>query len=343
LAVTFLLKTPASPLSNKTGLKKLKVSDIAYSTGMFGKNTVHVLRPKIDKISITYDIQNAQDQEGVNNLLAQAVIDGTCPEYESATYSKGKAWGYKTSVHLKHPDTNERILIQATPNKKQNRFMRFEFNPTKLGKAGMQFFREELDGLFGGHYSYSNVITEGHITRVDIASDFVGITMNDILVRSVKPGITMAFLGKAGVLESVYPSKPPKGEKSPNKVYDKKQEQWGKANTLEFGGISHLRAEISVETDLRVPDLHKLKNHFTKLDIIARAAITPPEEEHHWRFFFDSCRVRGVKGALDQLPDHLKEPYATALRDAGKAFWRPEKIWSYWPKEFKKSNLLDGL
>lgn len=340
MTVTFLLKTSASPLSNKTGLKQ---SDIAYSTSIFGKDTVHVLKPKIDKISITYDIQNAKDQEGVNALLVQAVIDNTCPEYESATHSKGKAWGYKTSAHLKHTDTNERILIQTTPKKKQNRFMRFEFNPTKLGKAGMQFFREELDGLFGGHYSYSNIITEGHITRLDIASDFVGVTMNDLLVRSIKPGITMAFLGKAGVLESVYPSKPNKDEKSPNKVYDKKQEQWSKGNTLEFGGIPHLRAEIRAETDLRVPDLHKLKNHFSKLDIIARAAITPPEEEHHWRFFFDSCRVRGIKGALDQLPEHLKEPYVMALEGAARAFWKPDKIWSYWPDEFKKSCLLDGV
>jgi hypothetical protein len=312
-------------------------------TSAIGNSTAYILRPKIDKISITFAINDEDAQKGIGSLLTNVVLDQDTPYFQNAYFKKGKAGGYAHSVHLKHPETKQTILIQAAPHYKKNRFLRLEFNPTKLGKAGMKFFREKLVDVLLFDYSYEDIIAQGQITRLDIASDIIGVTMNDILVRPTKPQVTMAFLGKTGSLESIYPSKPKPDDKSTSKVYDKKQEQLSKTVVPKYGTIPHLRVEISIKTDIKVPNLMKLKNHFSKLDILARAAVTPPEDEHHWIFFFDSCRVRGVAGALDQLPAKLREPYKMALEDAGKDFWRPEKIWSYWPKEFQKSCILDGL
>ena len=69
-------------------------------------------------------------------------------------------------------------------------------------------------------------------------------------------------------------------------------------------------------------------------------SIEPPEQEHHWKTFQDSCLYRGVAGALSLMPEEVRTKYEAAIASCSSDLWRPEKIWSALPGSFKQIGLI---
>ena len=89
--------------------------------------------------------------------------------------------------------------MQAGPKKPGLKHdLRLEFNPTRLGLAGIAFLKSQLESLLVGALSYAHIMAAGTVTRLDIAVDVVGIRISDLDVRFMGEGKSHWYLSING-------------------------------------------------------------------------------------------------------------------------------------------------
>ena len=69
----------------------------------------------------------------------------------------------------------------------------------------------------------------------------------------------------------------------------------------------------------------------------------PPLASHHWLWFCDSCRQRGVKNALASVPLSLRPEVKAALSTTEAPWWDVDAIWVKWPSVIDDLGLLDPV
>src|SRR6266545_1217411 len=147
-----ILLTLKGPPSNKPGQIDLK--KVAYRPL---KAQIAVLKPIIDKISITYPIDDSELRETlIESLLLEA--EKGHPFAPAPKFGKGSAQ-YKASALLTTP-SGDRVLIQIGP-KKANvvHGLRLEFNPAAVGPEGIGFLKDELEVLVPVYgLKYQNIV-----------------------------------------------------------------------------------------------------------------------------------------------------------------------------------------
>jgi len=184
---------------------------------------------------------------------------------------------------------------------------------------------------------------EGKVTRLDIAVDLINIDLEDLLVSTPKPSVSMGYFGLTGKAETKYLNVNKKG--SNLYVYDRrarlaKLQQEGVGDGPEYGDTKHTRVEVRTHADKPITALPGLQNRLKRIDLIDIEAAEPPEEQYHWQLFQDSCRYRGVAGALALLPDGVRDQYEAAIKAVSGQLWRPDKLWGHWPEVVEESGLL---
>lgn len=314
-----------------------------------------ILGPIIDKISLTFDIEDGDDKDGIVDLFDASVAAGGAYTHASPS-TKAKSL-YAINAMLKEPSSGEAILVQVGRKKKKSNikagapntpssslkklsFMRLEFNPDKLGPKGMAFLKKKLGELFLQQYSWKDIAEKGRVTRIDLAADLLYVRSDQLIYASASGGKSMVHYGVSGALETAYLEKKSKSAKVI--IYNKRQEQKDKGLQAGFGSINHTRIERHASTLLPLIKLQELKNPFESLSIVSPLkAIQPPELHHHWLMFLDCCRLRGMNKALALLPtNELRGKYKDALAKSDEGIWQPSKIWENWPKRLEKSGLL---
>jgi hypothetical protein len=289
---------------------------------------IAVLKPILDKIAITYMINDQDLLESVYQGLKYDVADG---KFKNATQFQTGAVKYKASVNL--IVSGEPVLIQAGPMKKTGlaHNFRLEFNPHKLAVSGIAVLKDELESLIGEGLSYTDIITKGQVTRLDIAVDLVGVRIDDLDIRISAKGKSHWYYSQEGEAETGYFGL--KKANAPWKAYNKrrqlKETGTGHEGQL-YGGLSHTRLEFHAVPKKSVPQLVDFKNPFA--DISLAVPVAPKGvEPHEWQFFLDSCQRRGHDAAIAMLPEgKTKKMYVEALDAAREAFWKPNVIWQSW-------------
>lgn len=252
---------------------------------------------------------------------------------------------YKMRRALVHPGTGETVMVAASPTKSNVSFLRLEFNPAKLGPAGVAFMRERLFDIFFDEHPWKRIATHCSVTRIDIAVDLLGVDMANVLVTDYKPGSgagkplkRMFVVTPEGTLETVYlGTDPPKV-----RVYDKAQHLADEKMPSAYGTTPHVRIEMPIKPACPITKLDALGNPFEKLTVLSLSnPVEPPDGMHNWAFFLDCCRVRGPKAALALLPtDELRQAYQQALAAVEIPILKPEKAWAKWPAMLNASGLL---
>jgi hypothetical protein len=291
------------------------------------KGRIAVLKPVLDKISIAYFIDDPDLLGAVYDGLKHDVADG---KFKNAPQFKTGAVKYKASVNL--IVSGEPILIQAGPTKKgiAHNF-RLEFNPHKLSGPGIAVLKDELESLIGEGLTYTDIITKGQVTRLDIAVDLVGVRIDDLDIRISDKGKSHWYHSPRGEAETGYFGL--KKANAPWKAYNKRRQfkETGSGQEAQlYGGLSHTRLEFHAIPKKAVPALVGIKNPFANISI---AVATAPKgvEPHEWQFFLDSCQRRGHDAAIAKLlNDKTKKSYVGALNAAHEAFWKPNLIWNSW-------------
>lgn len=323
--------------SNKTKKYRLQLTASSYGYKNSKGYQVYILYPVIDKLSVTFPIDNARDRKTIDESLKDLHKD---EDLDFSTISK-KGKLYHINSEWLDKETGQTALIQCQPKKSSYKnYVRFELNPHKLGSAGMKRFKSALEfAVSYGEYPYSRVLAEGHITRMDIAVDMVNVAPHELIVAGKDTGKSVKFIGKTtNEMETVYLDKP-KTKSSYKMVYNKLQEQIDKGNAPSFNEVLHSRAEYT-HAGAPFSNLLNIQNPFKKMKIINPVFKPAGVEDWTWQLFLNSCRLKGVEASLSLLPAHLQGIHKKAIGKAEKATWKPDKLWEQWGDYLIKSGVL---
>jgi hypothetical protein len=322
----------------KKKVGKIPVNKVSYTPI---KGQVAVLKPVIDKISITYKISDP----GLTDVLVESLKQETEAggHWQKAPWKNGPVL-YKATADLVVPHSDHRVHIQAGPKKKTTTHtLRLEFNPTALGAPGIAFLKTQLEALVLDGLSFADVVANGKVTRVDIAVDIVGVHLADLLVTTKTEGKQHWYLSDEGKPETAYLAMKQSDKNAKWTAYNKRQQL---KDSLQppaiqaYGGLSHTRIEYRATPMKAFPALGSLKNPLNDISLAypnAPKAVKP----YAWTFFVDSCVRRGQTAALAMLPDgKLRKTYQKSLDAAHASFWRPGKIWEAWPDAMLNSGVV---
>jgi len=312
----------------KLKIGKIPLQKISY---LPVKGQVAVLKPIIDKISITYIGDPNLTPVLVQNLK-QETEAGVC--WQMAPWKNGPVL-YQATADLVTPAGGSVARLQVGPKKKGLSYtLRLEFNPTALGKPGIAFLKQQLEALVLDGLSFAKVMTDGRVTRLDVAVDIVGVNISDLLVNVQTSGKQHWYYSANGKQETGYFGIVKGDNNAKWKAYNKRQQLKDTTETpvaQADGGLSHTRLEYTYTPMKPLPLLGDLPNRFTEVSV---AYPTAPKgiKHHDWAFFVDSCSRRGEAAALALMPEgKTRNRYQNALKIAHAEFWRPAKIWEAWP------------
>jgi len=110
--------------------------------------------------------------------------------------------GYRTVV-LTMGDDDATVRFDFTKIKGEWR-LRLELNPRRLGKTGADAFCQFLDYYAPNDFALARFLSKAHLTRIDVATDIVGIPIFDLLVTVENQGKRATYTGEDGQLETIY-------------------------------------------------------------------------------------------------------------------------------------------
>lgn len=337
MVVNYLV-TGVTP-SNKTQKIKLQLIANAYKYKVGGLYNVYVQGPLIDKISITVPVADKETREKIQHSLVSMAGDQDEPQFEFASVVKTN---YAHAINCTPPGANDKILIQVVPKKiTTTGFLRFEFNPTKIGGENLAMFKELLFELSYTELSWADVIKAGRVTRLDVAIDMINAPTSDLLIESHVPGKSHVYFSQSGNVETSYVGLKKPGKASDQKVYDKLQEETDKNIDPGYSGVFRTRVEITLKAgNQKLSNLEGTKNLFKRITVIHPGDPPKSADPLLWTLYLDSCRFRGIDNATALIPNAIGKNFQAQLETAGEQTWQPEKIWSRWAKALEKTGLL---
>lgn len=293
------------------------------------------LKPKIDRISFTVDIEK-KDQAAISSNLKEVSA-------ENGHLKRVRAAGrYALRFRLTDLASGQAILIEAVPvsQKKKLAFLRLELNPEHWGKAWRKMLSDAFLPLLLAKYNWSYIAANAKVTQLDVAVDLLGVGAGKLLVEDPKgkPTKRMIYVGDDGLLETIYPNEKTKG----TKAYDKLKQLVAAGVTHEFDQTPLTRIETRLRPNRSFAGLLKIKNPFLKLVVRdASRAIEPPESPHSWSFFLTSSQFKGTRHTLDAIADPVtRKAYVAALSSADRNVWRPATLWAHWGWSMKRAGLI---
>lgn len=300
-----------------------------------------VCNVRIDKISIVFTPEHpspAQVVEKLQNMYAHLKQTG------QMTYKK--AGIYKFGYGLTIAKNKSKVFIQAAPKsaKSAGNFVRLEFNPDKLGPNGTRKVFETLAAQLGPDFSQAHLATHARVTSIDLAVDLVNLHLSDLLIEKGDSHKTHVYYGKTGRQETFYGGIHASKKSGSLKFYNKAQE------LLDTDGVLtglHLppeiplsRLEVKCVTKLPLIRLDEIKNPFMQADVYLVRDQGGPEGSRLWRWFIDSCRMRGIERVKNTMPPELLSGYEQSLAAGYNTVFRADAIWKKWPIALTASGLL---
>lgn len=312
---------------------------IAYSYRVSDMGKIWVTDPFIDKISLTVRVKELERQGVIREVMMDYVKSDGDPAIQN---SQVKA-GYKYAIEMTEPITGATVLIQADPKgAKTKNFVRLELNPSALGMEGLFAIKCKLAETFLGAFTWNHAVRSGKATRIDVATDLFNVPVAGLIYGSTKPGKAHIYVGQEGDLETVYTGVTKPGKASNQVIYDKSKEL-----------IDHDQPGEFLGERCRIEMIYKYPHQkFAEIATIATNPFEwvticypyePPEgfDAVIWKLFVDSCQLRGLANALQQVPKDWQDKIGPYLKEIGEVTWRPTKLWSRWPVCVKASGLLE--
>jgi hypothetical protein len=195
---------------------------------------------------------------------------------------------------------------------------RLEFNPATAGRTGFDTVVNVLDELTNG--LAMQMFRGGTITRVDVALDLAGLSVNDVLIwikRQRKNGI---FTDQFGYPQTLYLGGARSGQTVAYNKLDKAT------------GEPFFRVERRIRPRCVAQDLVSLPNPFTKVAMVHVDSVVPLIETSHPEWFLDSVRVRGFSRAIRAMPRGQQKAIKQLLNDPSRSLLPTDQdIWQQWP------------
>ena len=194
-----------------------------------------------------------------------------------------------------------------------------------IGPDGLSFVRKFIDSITG--IGANALFANGKVTRIDIALDLPGMSLDEVIVRSKGQRKHGVYTSQTSRLETLY-----LGSVKSNRTV---------AYTKVKGAIEFLRIERRMKpTDIRGHELFGLTNPFDKVQMISTDALLPYLDGMVPRQFFDSVRMRGIGKVIADLPPGQRRKIKAALADPEESLLPSMPlVWSVWPHVLKQCGL----
>jgi hypothetical protein len=290
--------------------------------------------PFIDRLSATLKVPDGSVGKEITSAHWSVTSDQTV--FGPAKPSKG----YRKAYHLKLAsvaDSTKWPHYQFAWAEDVLTKIRLDFIPIDLGKDGMIDLHAIVTTLMPGGWTY--FIGHGRITRIDVAVDLPGVTMNDF--HPLPSGcVKNVARNRKGQLQTIELG----GSKGNQTVlYDRKAKRI--AHKKPWKGKEGVR----VERRLRMPnlwlrDLAQLQNPFGAVALIASYVPQPDFETNsgRWLQFMCTVQVLGLPSALATLPSARRTKYRAHLSSHSSDIWKPESLFARWRAYLARTNIANS-
>lgn len=285
--------------------------------------------PFIDKLAliVTPDSKTA----------AMDMHKGICVAFDQAEFKLAKinTMGFQRSHWLSiNGFEKDSPLFSYRFSGQQAVRLRIEFNPAHLGVPGLDELKAWAGTMMDGwEYGLKNA----HLTRVDIAIDVEGLTMDDFLAFPAKLSWGRQF-GRGPNLETLTFGA---GKSNRTIIYDKGAERLAKG--FDWNGPPTVRIERRMNklNSMPLSALYDMDDPFPAVTIATRCGPPSGVEKRKWDMFVDSCQIRGVQAALMLLePGTARPKYKKHLKENPPNWWSLDSSWLKWAAYLDGSELL---
>jgi hypothetical protein len=335
---------------------ELNLDEIAYKIDVGVDHNIYILKPKLDRLTLTVphepDGQVWEDQKAeLKGALKDYIHDDEYSNWKKKAYQSTTSKKYEINFTLEDEVSGAEIRVHAIPTKSFPKFrcFRFEFMSSSLTPEGIGFFKDNCAPILFSGAKMQWVIENAKVRRYDVAVDMLNVSMQDLIYESSLKGKFMEFYGQDKTLESAYLGKEKKKDGAgklkygPLYLYDKKQQIDDTDQSPKYGGTAdYVRIECRAApgTALKTVAASKKQKHLSALKLYCLSTVKSPGKPYIWNLFEDSCRHRGIAGALELIPESQRQKYLDRLNESGKEIWRPQELWKYWPDHLKSLGLL---
>jgi hypothetical protein len=325
-------ETMSMEVNNMKTMKKNKPVNAGMAVSNENKKVVLVIdqpivsSPQIDKMACVVDIPDpALHGQMVHEILSFI-------EEKEHGFKQQKAVGkYSVAVSILCPDENGEfhgggpsVLFQATGKDYPQRQIRLSFNPYKLfgplnalkpDLVGEPPVVEHLNFVFtclwgDGFFSF---LHHARVTYIEIWRHIMFRSPDDYLFRVKYAKTFQSMFGSTGKLETMYFGK---GAGSQTAIYNKAKQLNGKSEH------DCIRIEPRLKPKkMKVSDLGKLENPFSKVQVYSLKNDKPPFGQAHWIAFQDACRYRGIAKAIKCQPKDHQAKLKKAVSEHPVAWW----------------------
>ena len=298
---------------------------------MKNKNVIVVTEPFIDRLTFVVEPIGSRKEtfahaleiakSGAINQLHKLIVQG-------ARYRRNYGLMFKKK---------QICLCQFDPLTATNAAFRFEISPNNAGDAGMDMVRDLLTTLFG--QTTEIVLRNAFITGMDIALDIVGECMDDLMVYNERTKKSSVYFGHKGQIETQYLGAPTSDKQI--RMYNKRAEILHREKRDVGEELTRLEASLKVNRT-SLTSLCQLENPFAGISIVKLGNASIPEGNSMWALFLDSCRFRGMPGALARIAKlETREKYRNRCCTEYQAnWWNPEAIWGGFTKALQRLKLF---
>jgi hypothetical protein len=285
------------------------------TTSLINTSKPHVL---IDRLSICFSEHNADDVKGTCDLLISDKCQGGIPGIKLTSNARYKVRATIPVPFMSNAVNRHPIFFEAGPFHPGLPSYRLDFNPSKLPANGMDELFVLLDSLT--HATASEFFGLGRVTRVDVAVDLPGYTLDDVIVLTKRKQKHGVYSDRYGFPETVYLGTP----RSARVVaYTKVDKSSGNIGT---------RLECRLKPKCFGHQVAELANPLAKVELLSVDALQGLSLGFPHQVLADSIRVRGLKRALAVFDAPQRKLIIETLTASKSLLPDATELWAKWPE-----------
>ena len=271
----------------------------------------------LDRLSICFSDKN---QSNVSDTCA--MLFGYANTQEIPTLKVTKNARYNACAVFKVPfgeadAAKHPVCFEAGPTVPGAASYRLDFNPAKLTSKGIDELMAFLNSIVDA--PPLEFFQCGRVTRIDVAIDLHGITLENLIVRTSRKQKHGVYSNRFGIPETVYLGTP----KSTRIV------AYSKGISGEL--LAGTRLECRLKPKCLGAEIANLPNPFGKIQLIPVAAVSKAGIGIPEPFLSDCIRVRGLRPVLKLLAPQQRKTLESMLAKYPSMLPDMNDTWSSWP------------
>lgn len=219
----------------------------------------------------------------------------------------------------------------------QAQWINLTLHPRDMGLEGFEELHIRLGSMVDE--GWRRFVNNAKVTQIEVAIDLEGISLNNVHLLPDQAK-TMTVYESGTKTQTVYLGK---SKSNQTKVCDRAAKRNEQGSGTKYGQCTRIERKKS-NLNLKQHQLGEIANPFTNVKFVKVPATPPPSEtkNYQWTLFTDSVAQRGLEPALKLLPQAKRTAYRKYLNKKVHFWWKPEVIWSKWPKVLNDLKLTDA-